>query len=91
MKDNPTLNRRRFLRTTGRAATALAAVSTFTPAVLAAPSPGKTIGVGCIGLGTRGGDLINAVVNAPNVKVRRSATSMDRIGRKASSGASIRP
>ena len=31
--------------------------------------PGKTIGVGCIGLGTRGGDLINAVVHAPNVKV----------------------
>jgi len=25
--------------------------------------------VGCIGLGTRGGDLINAVVNVPNVKV----------------------
>ncbi len=69
MKDKPTLNRRRFLRTTGHAATALAAVSTFTPAVLSAPSPGKTIGVGCIGLGTRGGDLINAVVNAPNAKV----------------------
>ena len=30
---------------------------------------GKTIGIGCIGLGTRGGDLIKAVVNASNVKV----------------------
>ena len=69
MRDNPNLSRRRLLCTAGRAATALAAVSTCAPAVLSAQSPGKTIGVGCIGLGTRGGDLINAVVNAPNVKV----------------------
>jgi hypothetical protein len=53
MKNDSNLNRRGFLRTTGRTATALAAVSTFAPAVLSAPSPGKTIGVGCIGLGTR--------------------------------------
>jgi predicted dehydrogenase len=69
MNDNPTLNRRQFLRTTGQAATTLAAVSTFAPAVLSAPSPSKTIGVGCIGLGTRGGDLIKTVVHVPNVKV----------------------
>jgi len=36
---------------------------------LAAKSPSETIGVGCIGLGTRGGDLINAVVAVPGVKV----------------------
>jgi hypothetical protein len=69
MNDNPTLNRRQFLRTTGQMATTLAAVSTFAPAILPAPTVGKTIGVGCIGLGTRGGDLINAVVHAPNAKV----------------------
>ncbi len=69
MKNIPNVSRRRFLHTTGRAATALAAVSTFAPAGRSASSPGKTIGVGCIGLGTRGGDLINAVVNVANVKV----------------------
>ena len=51
MNGNRNVNRRRFLRTSGQAATALAAVSTFAPAVLSAPSPGKTIGVGRIGLG----------------------------------------
>ena len=69
MNDNPTLNRRQFLRTTGQAAGALTAASTFVPAVLYAASPGKTVGVGCIGLGTRGGDLMDAVVHAANVKV----------------------
>jgi hypothetical protein len=63
------LNRRQFLRTTGQAATTLAAASTFAPAILAAESPTKTTGVGCIGLGTRGGDLLEAVAHAPNVKV----------------------
>ena len=69
MKNTANLSRRHFLRTTGQTATALASVSTFAPAVLSASSPGKTIGVGCIGLGTRGGDLINAVVNVANIKV----------------------
>ena len=69
MSDKPTLNRRQFLRATGRAATTLAAASTFAPSILSAPSPGKTIGVGCIGLGTRGGDLLDTVVHAPNVQV----------------------
>jgi predicted dehydrogenase len=69
MKRNRNISRRRFLDATGKAATALAAVSTFAPAALCAPSPSKTIGIGCIGLGTRGGDLIKAVVNVDNVKV----------------------
>lgn len=62
-------NRRQFLRTAGQAATALTAASALAPAVLSAPAPARTIGVGCIGVGTRGGDLLNAVVDAPNVKV----------------------
>ena len=69
MKNELHLNRRQFLRSTGQAATTLAAVSTFAPAILSAESPTKTIGVGCIGLGTRGGDLLQAVAHAPNVKV----------------------
>jgi len=69
MNDHRILNRRQFLRTTGHAATTLAAASTLAPAILAGESPAKPIGVGCIGLGTRGGDLINAVVPVPGVKV----------------------
>ncbi|HXP62938.1 MAG TPA: Gfo/Idh/MocA family oxidoreductase [Dongiaceae bacterium] len=69
MNENVILNRRQFLRTGGQMATTLAAASALAPAVLSAASPAKTIGVGCIGLGTRGGDLIDAVVHAPEVKV----------------------
>jgi len=69
MNDAPILNRRQFLINTGQAATTLAAASTFAPAILAAEAPGRTIGVGCIGLGTRGGDLNDAVAHVPNVKV----------------------
>jgi len=65
----PCINRRQFLRTAGQTATVVTAASTFAPAILAAAPATKTIGVGCIGLGTRGGDLLNAVVAAPNVKV----------------------
>jgi predicted dehydrogenase len=69
MNTHSILNRRQFLRTTGQAAATLAAASSFAPAVLAGEASAKTIGVGCIGLGTRGGDLINAVVSVPGVKV----------------------
>jgi len=69
MNTPPPLTRRQFLDTTGKAATALAAVPAFGPALLGAPSPNATIGVGCIGLGTRGGDLINGVVNCDGVRV----------------------
>jgi hypothetical protein len=44
MNDNPRLNRRQFLRTTGQAATTLAAASTFAPTILSAAAPGKTPG-----------------------------------------------
>jgi predicted dehydrogenase len=69
MNDQTHLTRREFLSTTGRTATALAAASAFGPAILSAKSPNGTIGVGCIGLGTRGGDLINGAVNCDGVKV----------------------
>lgn len=67
--DRPGLTTRRaFLKTAGKA-TALAAATSATPNLLTARGPGQTIGVGCIGLGTRGGDLINSVVYAPGVRV----------------------
>jgi len=69
MNDTSILNRRQFLRTTSEATLALAAATSFAPALVSGASPGNTIGVGCIGLGTRGGDLIEAVAHVPNVKV----------------------
>ncbi len=69
MNNSQILNRRQFLSDTGRAVTGLAAASTLAPAILSGESITKTIGVGCIGLGTRGGDLINAVAAVPGVKV----------------------
>ena len=69
MNDQLNLTRRQFLQNTSKAATALAAASAFAPSLLAAKSPNETIGVGCIGLGTRGGDLINAAAAVPGVKV----------------------
>jgi len=63
------LDRRQFLKTAGQTASTLAAASAFAPAILSAGSPAKTIGVGCIGLGTRGGNLIEEVAAVPDVKV----------------------
>lgn len=65
----PSLSRRRFLLSTAGTATVVAAAGAQGPAVLSAESPAKTIGVGCIGLGTRGGDLLEVVAHAPNVRV----------------------
>jgi predicted dehydrogenase len=63
------LNRRQFLRTTGQAATTLAAASALSHPMLAASPAVKMIGVGCIGIGPRGGDLLDIVASAPGVKV----------------------
>ena len=69
MKNALILTRRQFLKTTGSSAAALAAASVAGPSLLSADAPSHVIGVGCIGLGTRGGDLINAVVPVAGVKV----------------------
>ena len=58
MNNQNNLTRREFLGTTGKVVTTLVAVSAFGPAILAAKSPNETIGVGCIGLGTRGGGYV---------------------------------
>jgi len=89
MNDPQPLNRRQFLRATGQAATTLAAASTLAPAILCAESTARTVGVGCIGLGTRGGDLINAVVAVPGVKVVAVSDVYGPHRQRASSAVSI--
>jgi len=71
MKDTPLhlTTRRDFLKTAGLASTTAAVLPSLAPSVLAAKSPNETIGVGHIGIGTRGGDLISATAPTPGVKV----------------------
>lgn len=58
------LNRRSFMEKTGKGA-ALFAAMTSAPAVLAAKSPNEVIGVGHIGCGVRGGQLVTDVAGEP--------------------------
>ncbi|MBD3268428.1 hypothetical protein GF373_17310 [bacterium] len=51
--------RRHFVKKTGGSAVAMMAASA--PAVLSRPSPNDTIGVGCIGIGVRGGTLVTQI------------------------------
>jgi predicted dehydrogenase len=69
MNTKPATTRRQFLQSTGKTATLLAVASAAGPSVLGSPSPNQTIGSGCIGLGTRGGDLIKAASYVDGVKV----------------------
>lgn len=69
MKIKNETSRRDFLRTSAGIAFTIAGSTALAPNILSAPAPSKVIGVGCIGLGTRGGDLINIVANIPDVKV----------------------
>ena len=61
-------SRREFLKTTG-AAVALGAMSSAVPIAYAGKGANDTIGVGHIGLGTRGGDLINLTAACRGVKI----------------------
>ena len=65
MSDSHRTNRREFLASAGAAAAALAGA----PAILSARAPNDTIGAACIGIGTRGQNLIEEVVDVPGVKV----------------------
>jgi len=60
MKSGKRLTRRRFLKTTGQGAV-VAALASRAPAILSAKSPNEVIGVGQIGFGVRGGELIQQV------------------------------
>ena len=57
--------RRDFLKRAGAATAAIAGA----PAFLSARAPGDTIGVACIGIGTRGQNLVEDVVAVPGVKI----------------------
>jgi predicted dehydrogenase len=63
------ITRRRFLKNVGSGAAAWAAVSASAPAILSAKSPNETIGVGCIGVGVRGGDLVEHVAATEGVRI----------------------
>lgn len=69
MTNQEHLNRRNFLETTGKSAAVLAAVTAGAPAVLSARAPNETLGVGCIGLGVRGGTLCRQVAGAEGADV----------------------
>ena len=69
MNSSTSLTRRQFIATTGKTVAAAGAWSAVAPAVLGARSPNAVIGIGQIGIGTRGGDLLNAVAPVPGVKV----------------------
>lgn len=63
------ITRRQFVAGAGKSAAALGLFSSVAPAVLASKSPGKTIGVGCIGMGTRGGDDLKGLIYVDGIKV----------------------
>ena len=69
MNVNTRFNRRQFLQSTARTASLVAVASATAPKVIAAESPGKRIGVGCIGLGGRGSDIISSAAPLPGVRV----------------------
>jgi predicted dehydrogenase len=61
------MERRDFLKQTGAGITAALAAA---PALLAEKSPSDTLGVACVGVGTRGYQLLRDVQACPNTEVR---------------------
>lgn len=61
--------RRAFLKTAGLASTIATGLPRIASSAVASTVLNETVGVGCIGLGTRGGDLIRDIVKVPGVKV----------------------
>ena len=64
MVDNSKIARRHFLMATAAAAAAGA------PALLGQKNPNSTLGIACVGVGTRGHELLRQVQEIPNVEVR---------------------
>jgi predicted dehydrogenase len=63
------ITRRRFLKNASKGTAALAAMSASAPAVLSSKSPNETIGIGCIGIGIRGGTLVNHIPYLKGAKI----------------------
>jgi predicted dehydrogenase len=66
MELNNSLGRREFLKASAGAT----AVLSGAPAILAQKSPNETLGVACVGVGTRGHELLRQVQEVPNTEVR---------------------
>jgi predicted dehydrogenase len=66
MEGNNNLRRREFLKASAGVTAALAGA----PAFAAQKSPNSTLGVACIGVGTRGHELLRQVQEVPNTEVR---------------------
>ncbi|MHC4475690.1 MAG: Gfo/Idh/MocA family protein [Planctomycetota bacterium] len=69
MRSEKHLSRRNFLKTVGKGATALGAMSVSAPAVLRAKSPNEIVNVGCIGIGVRGGSLVKYLGRLDTAKI----------------------
>src|SRR4051812_41227706 len=66
MNDTSKVARRDFMKTTAGAAAVLAAG----PAILAQRNPNSTLGIACVGVGTRGHELLRQVQEVSNTEVR---------------------
>ncbi len=66
MKETPEIARRDFLK---NAAGATAVLATG-PAILAQRNPNSTLGVACVGVGTRGHELLRQVQDVPGTEIR---------------------
>jgi len=69
MNKRNSITRREFLEKTGKGATTAVAMAATAPGVLGAKSPNETVGIGCIGLGVRGGTLCRHFSRAEGAKV----------------------
>src|SRR5947209_2747767 len=66
MQFNTNVGRREFLKASAAATAALSGA----PAILGQKSPNNTLGVACVGVGTRGHELLRQVQEVPNTEVR---------------------
>jgi predicted dehydrogenase len=74
MKPNKSITRRRFLRKSAAAVGAVAAVPYVIPSgVLASPGPNDRIGLGAIGVGRQGTDMMKIVVGCKDARVVAAA------------------
>jgi predicted dehydrogenase len=70
MSKTEPIQRRKFLKNLAVAGAGVAAGLGTGPAFLSNPSPNETIGVGCLGVGTRGHTLMQDAQAVPNVEIR---------------------
>jgi hypothetical protein len=79
MRNQQSITRRGFLGTTARRGTALSAMAVAAPTALGARAPSETIGVGRIGVGVRGGTLVEQVAGTGKLRCGKSPSSQQRL------------